>query len=81
MNAKEIIQKHYGKSNNFMTPDVIKYGKIGQSLAYELSSGKGFTGNTIYGLSFAHETEGRKNDLSTCLHSIKEVENYIESLK
>ena len=41
---------NYGK--NFMTPDVIEYGWVSDNVAYELSSGSGIVGDTLYGVTF-----------------------------
>lgn len=66
LTARGIIQRQYGSSKNFMTPNVIKYGKVNQCTAYELSSGEGFSKNpyqqpydrpTIYGVTVATDKE------------------------
>ena len=41
---------NYGK--NFMTPDIIEYGWVSDNVAYELSSGWGIGGGTLYGVTF-----------------------------
>jgi len=39
------------KGINIMTPDVIEYGNIGPLIGYELTRGKGFRSEKIYGLT------------------------------
>jgi len=82
--AREIIKKEYGSSRNFMTPNVIRIGKISRDIAFELSSGK-FDGSTIYGASFAEiKTDGgttRRRDISKMFNSRGEAEAYINQLK
>jgi hypothetical protein len=87
MNARNIIKKAYGNSKNFMTPKLIRYGKINSRLAYELSYGDGIIENTvIFGVSVASMDPEEKNakmefELSKCYHSIQEAEHYIKDLK
>jgi len=51
--ARRMIQIAYGDSKNFMTPNIIKYGKINRDMAYELSSGEDFYHKPMYGVSIA----------------------------
>lgn len=85
MNAREIIRKVYGSSKNFMTPDVIKYGKISKYTAFELSCGRGIFDNYIYGVSVAtveKDGKGYKNyDLSGSFDIREKAESYIKKLK
>jgi len=83
--AREIIKKEYGSSRNFMTPNVIRIGKINRSVAFELSSGESLDHSTIYGVSLAEiKTDGgtiRRTDISQMFDTQKEAEDYINQLK
>ena len=85
LTARKIIKMEYGNSKNFMTDRVLKMGKINKNMAYELSSGRGFTDNIIYGISLVELMEDgktkRRDDLSKCCYSINEAESYIRDLK
>lgn len=89
LTAKGIIQKQYGTSRNFITPNIVRYGKINRETAYELSSGEGFSENpytkpydrpTIYGVTVATEKE-KLHDKSKVFQSRKEADTYIRKLK
>lgn len=85
MSAPAIIRKEYGTSKNFMTPNVIKYGKVRKDIAYEVASGSGIGGGTMYGVSFVKlkpdgSTE-RLYDVSKSFSSMEQVNNYINMLK
>ena len=47
---------------NFMTPDVIEWGFVGDEYVYELSKGTGFVGEEIIGVSLRHRRKGGDND-------------------
>ena len=83
--AREIIKKEYGSSRNFITPKVLGYGKINKNMAYELSSGSGIYGGTIYGVSVVKLIKGgktqRMHDLSSSFKSKYKAKEYIEYLK
>ena len=83
--AREIIKKEYGSSRNFMTPNVIRIGKISRRVAFELSNGESLDHSIIYGVSFAEfKTDGgtiRRTDISKMFGSQKEAEAYINQLK
>jgi len=83
MEPWEAFDKHYNGQTNFMTPDVIRCGKAG-TLFYELSSGDGFNGETIYGVTVLECLNGglnKRQDLSGCHHSRKEAEDKIREMK
>lgn len=48
--ARDVFEEVYGYSTNFITPDVIEYGFIGDFIAYEISVGQGITGK-VYGFT------------------------------
>jgi len=84
--AKQIIKKAYGNSNNFMSPKILSYGKLGKSTAFELSHGNGIEpGTEIYGVSVAGVTAKGKGvkiyKLSTCFPTNTEAKEYVKSLK
>lgn len=76
--------RHVFKGQNFMTPDVILYGKVehpGRSVYYELSRGTGFSGEEIFGVT-VRDYMGRRfePDPSKVLFSRADAENYIKTL-
>lgn len=86
MRTHEAFKAAYGghKGVNFMTPNIIREGKVG-SLHYELSEGRGFDNQPIFGVTVVEETEGGRHaalrpDLSTVFQSKAEAEHYIASL-
>lgn len=84
--AREIIHMEYKGSKNFMTPNVIKVGKIKRDMAYELSTGQGLEQKTtIYGVTIVSidndNNTTRRTELSKCCHSHAEAMEYIEYLK
>ena len=88
LTAIQAIKTEYKNSRNFITPYVIRYGKLNKDQAYELSSGKSiFDDNTIYGVSIVdildHDNKitKRRTDLSNCFQSLQSAEYYIQSLK
>lgn len=74
---RDLFRTVYGNSRNFMTPDVLGYGKRGR-LVYELSTGH-FMDDTIYGVTVL-ETDGEKrHDLSAgSFKSLDEAKAYIK---
>ncbi len=86
LSARQIFKKKYGESKNFMTPIVVKYGKINNNLVYEVSRGEGFDHDIIYGVTFIsfNSTTDKTTteiDLSCMLRSEEEVDQYIENIK
>ena len=83
--AREIIKGTYGSSKNFMTPNIISYGKISSDIAYELSSGRGIFSDMMYGVSVARKNPDgsykKMYDLSKSFGSLDEAKKYIDSLK
>ena len=76
MRAQELIQKAYGTSRNFMTPEVEAVRMVRPGLAVEISTGRGIFSPTLVGLTFA-DADGRRNDLSCCL----QAESYQDGLR
>ena len=84
--AKQIIKGEYSGSRNFMTPHVIKYGKMCRNIAYELSSGQGFNRETIWGVSVVmiDESTGKTERLYSDSHmfqSLTDALDYIDDYK
>ncbi len=68
----------YKGSKNFMTPDVVRYGKKGIYI-YEISKGD-WMGDDIFGLTVL-TLEGDKTDgANGCHNSMEEVEAAIQNL-
>ena len=66
------------EGENFMTPHVLRYGWIEEKkVAYELSTGTGFTFNSLFGVTIRPD----KNKQSNCFDSKREAESYIEELQ
>lgn len=82
MTPKETFKKVFGKSTNFMTPNVIRYGRISNNLVYELSWGNVLNGD-MYGVTVIKNDsyDDYYTDYSKALHSRTEAEEYIEELK
>lgn len=83
--ANEIFNLAYGDSKNFMTPNVMRRGKINKNRAYELSNGRGMSNQKIYGVTIVDIDDNgnttRRTDLSDCFQSLDSAERFIESLK
>ena len=86
--AREIIKKEYGSAKNFMTPNIISYGKINKNIAYELAHGKGFNSDSdsdIYGVSVAEiDNKGntkRRYILSSSFDTLSQAKGHIAFLK
>lgn len=59
---RDLFRTTYNNSRNFMTPDVLGYGKRGR-LVYELSTGH-FADDTIYGVTVLEVDGTKRHDLS-----------------
>ena len=84
--AHELLRKEYGDSANFMTPDVLRVGLAGDDMAWELSQGRGFEGETIWGVSVVIELDDGTTDrplepFSQLFHSRAKAEAHIQALK
>lgn len=78
MKAREIF-KSVVKGKNFMTPNVLGYYKVKNGAA-ELSIGKGFTNNMMYGVTVVKDNE-HNHELSQVFYSELKAREYIKSLK
>lgn len=86
--AREILYNEYEGSKDFMTPHVIKVGKIDRTLAFELSWGEGlYSDRKMYGVSVVEVTstdplETRRNfELSMSFSSRTDADNHVKHLK
>ena len=69
---------------NFMTPTILKRGKINVTTAWELSRGTGFDNEIIYGVTVVGWEAGeaiRYNKVSKCCFSKKDAMTYIKEVK
>lgn len=81
MTTREAFHKAYGNSTNFMTPDFKSLERVGK-YAVEVSTGQGFTGEKIWGVSIVTLADGKKcQDLSQLCHSMSEVNKVLGTLR
>jgi hypothetical protein len=84
MTPKQVIKAEYGNSKNFMTPHVLDTGWCGKLRAFELSTGEGFGGTPIYGVSVvqlhADGSTERCYDLSQVFATARVARQYIADL-
>lgn len=82
MTPKETFKKVFGKNTNFMTPNVIRYGRISDDLIYELSWGNVFNGD-MYGVTVIKDNDDKDyyTNYSKACVSRTEAEEYIAELK
>lgn len=83
MDARTMFKREYDGARNFMTPDLVTYGKRG-ALVYEISSGE-FGGHTIYGVTVLRENEDgtitREHDMSHMCETLEEAKVYAHNLR
>jgi len=82
--AREMIIKAFSGKKNFVTPHVIRYGKINRNVSYELSSGRGLYNADLYGVTVVSERNNvikKEYDISKSFYSLSEAEDYIKKLK
>ena len=83
MNARQIFIQAYGsKSRNFMTPNRIELKSLVRGVAaYELSCGRGFRDNIIYGVSVAALVDGQAvrghTPIGGCFDSLRKARSHI----
>lgn len=89
MTPQQAFRAEYGDGKNFMTPNFLAFGTIrpeqdGFGVFYELSSGRGFAHEKIWGLTVVRTYPWgtrRLYRLSTCYHSRSRVHRTIAELK
>lgn len=80
--ADIMFRTEYNGQTNFMTPSVIERGMTG-TLAWELSGGRGFKREPIWGVTVLQDCDGttRRTELSEMFFSEADARAHIESLK
>lgn len=77
--ANDIFKQVYGHSKNFMTP-TIRYRKVVGDYAVELSAGRGFRNESIFGVTVLTLDGEKRPALSKIFYSESEAETYINNL-
>ena len=86
LSAVDILHLEYGDSNNFMTPWIVRRGKITAEIVFELSTGSGFLDSgPLWGVSVVvyNPRSGltdRHAVKSQCFNSRAAAERYISEL-
>lgn len=75
----EMFREAFNGQPNLMTPHVETRGSRG-AFVYEISSGEGITGATIYGVTILDLRGNQRHDLSTSFSSYKEALDYLGGL-
>ena len=66
---------------NFMTPDILEYGRVRLGVWYEISKGRGFTGTTIYGVTIRpYSAKSSVSKLSKMVNSVEEALEYLREV-
>lgn len=81
MTASEINQRFntiYNGQMNFMTPDLIARGKRGKMI-WELSTGEGFGGQSVYGVTVIELPSAKRHDLSELFLTEADARAYISN--
>jgi hypothetical protein len=83
MTAREILRAAYGDSRNFMTPYVLRVGKLHPRIAYELSSDSrgDYWGVSLVRWEPEEQKATRLYEYSQLFHTRAEAEAYIEGLR
>ena len=66
----------YFRNKNFMTPTVVRYGET-EHLIYELSLGKGFSQNTIYGVTVLTKKVKKQNLGNAYIADMKQKNTFL----
>lgn len=78
ISPSDVFRRAYGGQTNFMTPNILKYGKRGK-MVWELSAGRGLAGAPIYGVTVIELPLTKRHDLSECFASRDAAKAYIRS--
>lgn len=79
---QQVFGRVYKGHGNFMTPNSIRHGEKGDYI-YEVSEGRGFTNEKIYGLTCLKKVKGvyvRDTEHNDCHHSIASVDEAIAKI-
>lgn len=74
---RSTFSRIFKEKANFMTPYTVKFGKRGKMI-WEISTGEGFRGARLYGVTVIELPSEKRHDLSQCFSSLKEAETYIK---
>jgi hypothetical protein len=78
-NIRAAFDRAYNGQRNFMTPQVVCYGKRGR-LLYELSKGPAMAaGSSMWGVTVIEVDGAKRSDLSRCFHDYDEANAYIRN--
>ena len=90
LSPRQLFKQCYGDSHNFMTPNIIKYGKKGH-FYYELSKGRGISFNynekekMLYGVTILTQPQpgvpNKEHRLSTVFRDQETCIEYVKWLK
>ncbi len=70
------------KGRNFMTPDIIEYGHTKNGLKYELSEGRGFNNDKIFGVTVGNKLSTEvDHDKSDMFYSLQDARDYINTIQ
>jgi hypothetical protein len=82
--AGDVIRMEYGYKRNFMTPNQVGFGWIGDTMVYELSEGEGPFGMlyaiTVVNYDPTNNTTERNPGLSRVFGDEKILKAYLEEL-
>ena len=80
-NARAHFRNHR-KGENFMTPEIIRYGWIRMpDVSYELSRGTGIFTDDLYGVTLSSPPDTAIGKLSDCFDSREAAEELIQTLR
>ena len=75
MKAKEAFAALGG--TNFMTPSIIRYQDLDNGMLVELSKGRGFDNDPIFGVTVIDATGHQDHEASDMFHSQEEADKHI----
>lgn len=79
MTTENLFKKVFGNSVNFMTPEPIKWVKLGSTSGIEVSYGT-FSDKQLYGVTVILG-ENRQDDLGKVFMSLEECNSYLNKLE
>jgi hypothetical protein len=74
---RSVFSRVFKNKANFMTPYTLKLGKRGKMI-WEISTGEGFRGARLYGVTVIELPSEKRHDLSKCFSTLEEAEAYIK---
>lgn len=76
---RAVFKRVYNGAPNVLTPTILDYGKRGDHL-FEISTGRGMSGDPIYGVTVLTVRGDRCRDLSDCFSTHAEALAYAKAL-